>query len=189
MENKYNSKKIDDKLDKPYTAGDYLRDCKKFMETPDLTLTGMDALWNRSFVARNCGKLQEELEISDEILKIEPNHLGALSNKVFALNKLGRHTEALEICEMALKINSSGSTASANKAYTLSKLGRRKEALIIINEILKKDFRDDKYTPEEYLTSLHQLRDVSVSNKLADQGAELDNKWEVSFIVRHSDVE
>ena len=82
---------------------------------------------NDSFIYyRDC---QNAIDLVNEAISIEPNHIKALILKGNILFSLDKDTEALEYFDRAIKLNPFSAEAYGLKAGTLDILGRQIEAL------------------------------------------------------------
>jgi tetratricopeptide (TPR) repeat protein len=48
-------------------------------------------MYNKAIVLSKIGKFEEATSLFDEIISIDPTHIGALTNRRVSLNKLGLH--------------------------------------------------------------------------------------------------
>lgn len=80
---------------------------------------------------------EEAVARCDEILRSEPNHIGAHVNRGIALQALARHDDALIDFDRALKITSDHSETHFQRGISLNALGSREAAAEAYREVIR----------------------------------------------------
>jgi len=87
----------------------------------------------------NSGNFQEALDLLNQALEIDPNHILALNNKGNALLGLGMHEEAIIWYDKTLEVDPNYIYALNNKGYALYGLEQYDEAIVWIDKALEVD--------------------------------------------------
>lgn len=100
---------------------------------------GTEDLFRKGLEAVKLNQYQDAISYFDEVLKINPNHLGALNTKGALLGKLGQYDGAIQFFDRVLSLDPNNLDALNNKGAALIKLGQYRNALTYIDKVLEID--------------------------------------------------
>ena len=118
----------------------------------------------RAYDSLNEGEIADALQLYDEILKENPNHIDALNYKGLALASVGHYEEAIQWYDKALTIDPSNISALNNKGVALYNLGHYDEAIQWYDKALNIDPKDTdaKYNKNIALLSVNKSTEPSI---------------------------
>jgi len=94
-------------------------------------------LFEKGFSAIESSNFEDALYYFDQVLEVDPSHIGTLINKGIVLKELDRYEEALSTTNKALETNPLQIEALINKSSILVELDRYEEALSTTNKLLE----------------------------------------------------
>lgn len=96
-------------------------------------------LFEKGFSALQSSNYEDALSYFNQVLEVNPSHIGTLINKGIVLKELDRYEEALSTTNKVLEINPLQIEALINKSSILVELDRYEEALSTTNKLLEID--------------------------------------------------
>ena len=121
-------------------------------------------LMQRAYDLLTEGETEYALQLYDEILKVNPNHIHALNYKGLALTSLGHYDKAIQLYDKVLDIDPNDISALNNKGVALSNLGHYDQAIQLYDKVLIIDPNDSdaKYNKSIALHTLNKSNESTV---------------------------
>jgi predicted TPR repeat methyltransferase len=121
------------------------------------------------------GKLQQSVQVFDQVIELRPDYAEAYCNRGNVLRDLGQQGEAVKSYDKAIELRPDFAGAYFNRGRALGDLGQLAEAAASFNKILELDPDDERYgarlqlarlgeeeipdsTPKAYMKNFYRLK-------------------------------
>jgi len=108
-----------------------------FQTAADLAPNTSVYLKNLYIMLRDTGRIEEEIEVLDQIIKIDIKNPVAYFDRALANESIGNHDAAIDDYGLAIAFNSNYHAAYNNRGNVLSQLNRNQEAISDLTQSIK----------------------------------------------------
>jgi eukaryotic-like serine/threonine-protein kinase len=112
--------------------------------------------WAPGFESKAGPAYQRAIELAEQQLAINPNHVGVLSSAALYRAKLGQKDRALHDITLARRLAPADTTVAFNAVVVIEILGRRADALAVLGQLLKGGLALHQIECEPELNKLRQ---------------------------------
>jgi tetratricopeptide (TPR) repeat protein len=131
-------------------------------------LSAVDELFNQAITEFNLGNYKKALSAFEQVLQIEPHHIGALIKKGNILGKFAKYHDAIKSYDLILEQEPQNALALINKGLALHYLERYDSAIECYDRILST-------RPENTIALYNKASSLIKQNRIA-KGLEILQK-------------